>query len=632
MKCPEYCCLLQDSTWNMRQLCFAGLLCLLLCNVVKASEQTVGPTARTTHGSVQGKFMSVDLGASGQREVSVFLGIPFGRPPVGELRFASPQPALSWDPDIRKAVEFGPTCIHDDDTYFPGFRGAEMWNSPNNKSEDCLYLNVWTPSDLSSYSQPLSVMVWIFGGSFFSGTPALPLYDGRYLAAEGDVVVVSVNYRLGPLGFMPPLAGEYPGNAGLLDQQLGLKWVRDNIRQFGGNPDDVTLFGESAGAASIGLHTVAPSSRGLFNRVIYQSGNQMTPWSTNTLDVALKRARQLAKNLSCPNTETSSEIELLTCLRSKTAQEVFGASWITAEIFDFPFVPVHGTAFLPLSPQEVTKQGQHAPVDVLAGYNTNEGSYFNIYTCPGFNISTDSLITRDEYIKGIELCGLRTNAMGRSATAFLYADWSNPNNPAQYRDALDRIVADFHIDCPTKSMVKLHSQHFSNRRVYLYHFDYRISNNAWPSWAGVMHGYEIELIFGLPFFGDFSYASGYDDVDRLVSRRMMRYWTNFAKYGDPNGDLDETLESDEYWSPFDSSRQQYLEISAHEDIIRSPLTYPMQCAFWEDYIPGLNLATSEMDEIETEWKMGFHRWSQSMDSWDRAFRSYSRDEKSRCQD
>uniref|UniRef100_H2ZN21 Carboxylic ester hydrolase n=1 Tax=Ciona savignyi TaxID=51511 RepID=H2ZN21_CIOSA len=704
---------------------------------------------------------------------ATFQGIPFAQPPVGELRFAAPQPPLSWEPDVKMTSEFGNSCIQEDDLVFGNFTGSQMWNSPNAKSEDCLYLNVWTPVR-SRHAEPLAVLVWIYGGSYYSGTSSLALYDGRYLAATGGVVVVSLNYRLGPIGFLAPLADETPGNVGLLDQQLALKWVRDNIREFGGNPNNVTVMGESAGAASIGLHTIAPSSRGLFSRVILQSGNQMTPWSTISLETSLNRTRTLAANLNCPKPRTASEADILACLRTHTANEVFAGSWITKEIFDFPFVPVHGTTFLPEHPHEVSsyimackllaiygieimilydtdvfisgaktvyfliqrnvctnlfppyftyvnfhitltkgkcalvfkmyffvkpilqftpstyyltqrdntgycvksfmrKQipfiispqfsgrrrnyrlechiltcetygvklqlrkhygnspeqrnkmaGDQAEVDVLAGYNTNEGSYFTIYTVPGYNITTNSRL--EQYLSGVDLSGLKTNTMGRSAAAFMYTDWENLDNELQYRDAVNEIVGDFHVVCPTVLVSKRHSNSFPNRNVFLYHLSYRVSTNPWPIWMGVMHGYEIELMFGTPWFGNSKFTRGYSDLDRSVSRRMVRYWTNFAKFGNPNGLRNQNQELVSDWPRFNDVTQRYLEI-ADDDVTMAPFPDSFRCAFWQKYLPSLQLASSNMDEVETKWKIEFHRWSESMDLWDRSFKAYSSDDK-----
>lgn len=346
-----------------------------------------GPLVNTRNGIVQGKYINVDE----NRQVSAFLGIPFGQPPIGKLRFADPLPALPWSPTVLKATQYGYACFHQDDTVFPGFRGAEMWNSAN-KSEDCLHLNIWVSKNTRPMDR-LAVMVWIYGGSFYSGSSSLSLYDGTTLADESNVIVASFNYRLGPLGFMPPMGDITSGNAGLHDQVLALKWIRDNIAYFGGDPDRITLFGESAGGVSVGLHTVSPLSRGLFNRVIQQSGTQITPWAYIDLETAKSRMLQVAKTLVCGDS-TNDEAYILSCMQSRAASQVFDASWLVAGDFSFPFSPVKGTKSLPDDPEEVLKRGEEAQVDMLIGWNSNEGSYFTVYGFEGYNISTESLLTR----------------------------------------------------------------------------------------------------------------------------------------------------------------------------------------------------------------------------------------------
>ncbi|XP_009458843.1 PREDICTED: cholinesterase-like, partial [Nipponia nippon] len=196
---------------------------------------------------------------AGANHVTAFLGIPYAEPPLGHLRFRPPRPARPWH-GVLDASSHHHACYQAVDTMFPGFGGSEMWNPNREMSEDCLYLNVWVPVPRPSAAVP--VLVWIYGGGFYSGAASLDVYDGRYLAAAEGVVVVSMNYRVGALGFLAlPGHPEAPGNVGLLDQRLALRWVRDNVGAFGGDAGAVTLFGESAGAASVGLHLLSTPSR-----------------------------------------------------------------------------------------------------------------------------------------------------------------------------------------------------------------------------------------------------------------------------------------------------------------------------------------------------------------------------------
>lgn len=225
---------------------------------------------QTKSGQLRG-FESIFL----HRRVRSFLSVPFAEPPIGANRFKPPIAKRKWNTTIDASI-LAPACVQARDTYNDTFWGSEMWNYNTQNTEDCLYMNIWTPADAP---HNLTVMVWIFGGGFWYGSPSLALYDGRALALTGNVVVVNINYRVGPFGYLYLNHPDAPGNIGMLDQQLALHWIRENIEAFGGNPDSICLFGESAGASSIVAHLIAPGSRGLFKHGILQSGSLDNQWS-----------------------------------------------------------------------------------------------------------------------------------------------------------------------------------------------------------------------------------------------------------------------------------------------------------------------------------------------------------------
>ncbi|XP_069103815.1 pyrethroid hydrolase Ces2e-like [Argopecten irradians] len=282
------------ATIYMRKCVVLMLFCLLF---VFHIEHAFGSIVSSEAGSIEGVLVPFPNG-----NVYQFKGIPYAKPPVGPLRFSKPVKQPPWS-DTLNATEYKPGCIQSD----PG-------NLPT--SEDCLFLNVYVPSEVSAIANK-TVMVWIHGGGYTSGAGSL--YDGSFLALHGDVIVVTLNYRLGVLGFFSTGDANARGNYGLWDQIEALKWVKSNIRNFGGNPDSVTLFGESAGAFSVSHLAIMPSNKGLFHRVIMQSG------SLGSFGSVIRYPADAASNfgsfLQCSGSDNS-EL-LLTCLRGISTVRYF---------------------------------------------------------------------------------------------------------------------------------------------------------------------------------------------------------------------------------------------------------------------------------------------------------------------
>ncbi|XP_076466623.1 carboxylesterase 1E-like [Babylonia areolata] len=319
---------------------------------------SVGPEVMLNGSRVVG--LHLPLGPLGS--VSAFLGIPYATPPVGQLRFQKTVP-LNYLPTVVNATTYKPECFS---------------TIPNERqSEDCLYLNVWLPAEATP---PLSVMVWIHGGGFVMGNSSSP--PGMALAAEQQVIVVSMNYRLAALGFLSTGDAESPGNYGLWDQHVALRWVKDNIAAFGGDPGSITVFGESAGGKSVSFQVISPHSGHLFQRAIIQSGTALSPTALQWKP--LETAVRLARAVHCP---TDSHKDLVQCLRQRPAIQISGASgrlWGDAirQLIDFGWSPVEDGDFVPYLYHSDGSPRPLSPAftgSLMLGNNNNEGGLLKLW-------------------------------------------------------------------------------------------------------------------------------------------------------------------------------------------------------------------------------------------------------------
>ncbi|KAK7910311.1 hypothetical protein WMY93_014995 [Mugilogobius chulae] len=537
-------------------------------------------------------------------------GNPVCRAAPGKRRFRPAEPKRPWS-GVYEAVAYPNACYQYVDLTYPGFQGSEMWNPNREMSEDCLYLNVWVPSSPRPHN--LTVMVWIYGGGFYSGSSSLDVYDGRYLAHSETVIVVSMNYRVGAFGFLA-LHGssEAPGNVGLLDQRMALQWVQDNIHFFGGNPKQVTIFGESAGGASVGFHLLSPESRPTFTRAILQSGVPNCPWASVSPAEARRRATLLGKLVGCNG---GNDTEMVDCLRGKAPQELIDQEWQVmpwSALFRFSFVPVVDGDFLPDTPEAMVNSGNFKDTQILLGVNQDEGSYFLLYGAPGFSKDSESHISREDFLEGVKMSVPHANDIGLEAVVLQYTDWMDENNGLKNRDAMD----DIHSSGTTANSGG------NSGGIYLYLFDHRASNLAWPEWMGVIHGYEIEFVFGLPLEKRLNYTL----EEEKLSRRMMRYWANFARTGNPNINHDGLMESRKRWPVFNLTEQKHVGLNTEQLKIHRGLRNQM-CAFWNRFLPRLLNITDNIDEAERQWKVEFHRWSSYMMHWKSQFDHYSKQER-----
>lgn len=472
----------------------------------------------------KGKVRGTTINSASGKPVDAWLGIPYAQKPIGNLRFRHPRPVERWDRDgtILTTDKLPNSCVQILDTVFGDFAGSVVWNPNTQLSEDCLYVNVVVPKPRPKNA---AVMVWVYGGGFYSGTSTLDVYDHKTLVAEEKVILVSMQYRVASLGFLYFDSADVPGNAGLFDQLMALEWVRDNIQAFGGNPHNITLFGESAGAVSVSLHLLSPLSRHLFNQAIMQSGSPTAPWAIIGREESVLRGLRLAEAVGCPHSKANLPATV-ECLRQVNASDLVANEWGTLGICEFPFVPVIDGSFLDESPARSLANKNFKKTNILMGSNTEEGYYFIIYYLTElFKKEENVYVNRDEFLQAVRELNPYVSNIARQAIVFEYTDWLNPEDPIRNRDALDKMVGDYHFTCNVNELAHRYAETGNN--VYMYYFQYRSMGNPWPSWTGVMHGDEISYVFGEPLNPAKKYMA--HEID--LSKRMMRYWANFAKTG-----------------------------------------------------------------------------------------------------
>jgi para-nitrobenzyl esterase len=477
------------------------------------------------------KFQGTLVGDSRQ-----FVGMGYAKAPTGPLRWRAPQKPDPW-PDLQQATAFGKRCAQNGST--------TTQNAPS-MDEDCLYLNVWTPHPIPA--EPLPVMVWFHGGGNVNGSASEPVpflntglfYSGQPLAEKHGVIVVTINYRLGVFGFFahPALVAEgSSGNQGLLDQRLALEWVRDNIAAFGGDPDNVTIFGESAGSFDVCMHVASPMSRGLFHRAIGQSGGCTTKQTTKV--EAEAAATALAATLGCTGRDE------LACLRDTSVADLLAAPG--------EFDPSVDGQFLPDQPRALYDAGNIAKVPYLLGSNTDEGTLFVV----------SSQVSTPEQYKAALVGMFGATAAAEIELRYPLAAFANGPNPPLA--ALARVFGDARLVCTTYDTAVRASAYAP---VFMYNYDIPVPSTVpGAAFLGATHGAELTSVFGT------SPLLAADAQAKAASDLMQRYWTNVAKDGDPNAG------SDPDWPQLTPTTNVRMNFALAQASVKTNFRAD-ECAFW----------------------------------------------------
>lgn len=561
----------------------------ILCVVLLAGLHTAfsNPVVKTKYGTIEGRTLNVK---SVGKSVSRFLGVPFAKAPVGNLRWKPTEEPDPWD-GVLKTNSLSAACPQ-------GAVGVIWLTHPgwSKYDEDCLYMNIFTPSDLSK--GPYPVMVWLHGGGYVSS--ANVQYPGHFLAAK-DVVVVVPNYRIGIFGFMSTGDDAARGNYGLLDQIRAFEFVRDNIAAFGGDPNKVTTFGQSAGAASSGLLSLSPRARGLFHQVITESGSDQAIWAINPPGSKPEDyTKQVAKKLNCSRESSKDMVECMRALDYKTVFDNSGFS-CTPGFFCQGFAPVVDGegGVLPQDPWTMREKNLHAKLPLMSGQCTDDGSMYTALMIPeslkgGFNRTEFEYHLHNDLLNMFSPLFPDKEQDVFEALNWYYSPWPYLDDEDKNRLSFNVLITDFGFGVTGDIQMKSQSK---TNDVYFYLLGYRSKKAAplIPEWLGVPHNGELPYVLGWPMLQDnfnLRLDSGmlvdlipWDEEDQEWAEYFMTMWTNFAKYGNPTPEPvtspgNNTATS---WMKFTADKMNYMSFNRD---IEYKLNYRQRnFAMWTDYLP-----------------------------------------------
>uniref|UniRef100_A0A2K5W1Q1 Neuroligin 2 n=1 Tax=Macaca fascicularis TaxID=9541 RepID=A0A2K5W1Q1_MACFA len=581
------------------------------------------PVVNTAYGRVCGVRRELNNEILGP--VVQFLGVPYATPPLGARRFQPPEAPASW-PGVRNATTLPPACPQNLHGALPAIM-LPVWFTDNleaaatyvqNQSEDCLYLNLYVPTedgpltkkrDEATLNPPDTdirdpgkkpVMLFLHGGSYMEGTGNM--FDGSVLAAYGNVIVATLNYRLGVLGFLSTGDQAAKGNYGLLDQIQALRWLSENIAHFGGDPERITIFGSGAGASCVNLLILSHHSEGLFQKAIAQSGTAISSWSVNYQP--LKYTRLLAAKVGCDREDSAEAVE---CLRRKPSRELVDQDVQPAR-YHIAFGPVVDGDVVPDDPEILMQQGEFLNYDMLIGVNQGEGLKFvedsaeseDGVSASAFDFTVSNFVDNlYGYPEGKDVL--------RETIKFMYTDWADRDNGEMRRKTLLALFTDHQWVAPAVATAKLHADYQSP--VYFYTFYHHCQAEGRPEWADAAHGDELPYVFGVPMVGATDlFPCNFSKNDVMLSAVVMTYWTNFAKTGDPNQPVPQDTKfihtkpnrfEEVVWSKFNSKEKQYLHIGLKPRVRDNYRANKV--AFWLELVPHLHNLHTELFTTTTRF-------------------------------
>ncbi|KAH6929817.1 hypothetical protein HPB50_005968 [Hyalomma asiaticum] len=557
----------------------------VLCTLFACCAAASVPIVQTSSGLVSGKRFLVN-----NKSIDAFYGIPYAEPPVGELRFQRPRPARPWK-GVLNATKKPVPCWQLD------LRFLENVSLHYDKtSEDCLYLNVWRPSlpecqNLHCRAK-LPVIVFVYGGAFQWGDSSLLIYDMEKFVSKSDVIFVTLNYRIGVFGFLTTNTEEAPANNGLWDQNLALKWVKRNIANFGGDHNDVTFAGQSAGGMSVSFHAISPHSRGLFNKMVMHSGTALSAilWRAQS---SVAKMRNMAGVLGCYNaTRFANEqaADTVACLKKLDAKVIMDAVR-RQDPANQMFFPVLGDYFMPDDPEVAATWEAVNTQSVLLGTTQDEGTFFvdNLaYLSPQL-----AAVLKQDYRLAVMAFMATTYGIpfkeAKGMVAEYFGDYDVEHDDRSVFAIFSRVVADSLIDCPTQFLADLMSRR--GIPTYKYVFAHRPSFTLWPEKFGVAHSDDITFFYGSNSLlaDETKYTDAVDSQAREVlssvvvtkeeqnfTDELMKLLYKFAKTGKPSSPR--LVNS---WPLYAAPKYQSLILRPNNFTTTS---LPSRCDLWKPYM------------------------------------------------
>uniref|UniRef100_A0A0N4ZZT1 Acetylcholinesterase n=1 Tax=Parastrongyloides trichosuri TaxID=131310 RepID=A0A0N4ZZT1_PARTI len=504
--------------------------------------------------------------------ISVFLGIPYAESPVGNLRFKPPQELRNIKyatNEPLKAFTLGNSCYQP--ILWQNFKLWDMFNPINNMSEDCLRLNIYHPSN--NNKQNSSAIVFFHGGDYTTGSSAPDIYNASYLAIKSNSTIITVNYRLGIFGFgyFGSNYTDVPGNMGLLDQQMALKWIKKNMVNITGtNQTKITLFGEGAGGASATAHLLAKNSTNLFDRIITTSGTIDNKWAVLDKGIIFERSYSTALRLNCTSLNNPNITDIVKCLQEVNATKLLFYSVYFNPIlekvqppFIATFTPIYNDSLFFEKHIRYSSMidNMKKDVDIIIGKVSNESTVFMpmYFRSAPFNCSFNSSLPKNA---SENQCNMNNESLYTLFNATL-AQMKIPLNlthdliklynksvSGSNRDKLAHFLSDIAFDCDIIKYALRYKNFSTSQKTYFFNYRRNLSSNSWPDWMGVVHRSDLEAEFGLPFKNESFYGKNKLEEEKKFSEEFMKMLGNFAKTGNPG----------DFWRPYNNTTKEALLI------------------------------------------------------------------------